>query len=103
MKQLSLKKKIEIVVQMPILQKVLDRLKAHDATRYTVLKAVSGAGHFGEWYVDQLSDATRHVMVVVIVGEDVSESIVDSVGELFTDYHGILCVSDVQVRRSEYF
>jgi nitrogen regulatory protein PII len=101
--QLHRRKKIEIVVQMPIVKQVLDRITPLGATHYTVLTAISGRGHFGEWGLDQLSDATRHVVIVAIVKPELADPILDSVGELFTEYHGIIYVSDVEVRRFDYF
>ena len=97
------KKKIEIVVQAPIMQQVLDLIIKLGASRYTVLKAMSGRGHGGEWNVDQLSEATSHVVIVLLVSDDLADRIIDEVGVLFTDYHGIIYVSDVEVLRSEYF
>ena len=100
---LNPKKKIEIIVENPILNQVLGRIVELGAQRYTVLDARSGRGHSGEWDADQLTTATRHEMVVIVVAEELAERIVEAVGELFTDYPGIIYVSDVQVRRAEYF
>jgi nitrogen regulatory protein PII len=100
---MKMKKKIEIVVENPILKHVLARIVELGAPRYTVLHAESGRGHSGEWDADQITAATRHAMVVVIVSEELADKIVDGVSELFADYPGIVYVSDVQVRRAEYF
>lgn len=100
---LNPKKKIEIIVENPILKLVLNRVNEVGGPRYTVLQAASGRGHSGEWDADQLTTATNHAMIVIIVGDELAEAIVDAVSELFNDYPGIVYVSDVQVRRAEYF
>ncbi len=97
------KKKVEIIVEHPILNIVLGRINEVGAPRYTVLDAVSGRGHSGEWDADQLTTATRHALVIMIVGDELAQAIVDTVSEVFNDYPGIIYVSDVLVRRAEYF
>lgn len=97
------KKKIEMIVPTPMIRHVIERLDALGAHRYTIVDAVAGRGHSRDWDQKQLTDATRHGMIVVVVSEDLVEPILDDIGAFFGKYHGIIYVSDVQVLRPDYF
>lgn len=101
--QLHTKKKVEIVISAPMMRRVLGILDDLGASGYTVLRAISGKGHHSEWDLAQLSDATRHVVVVVVVSESMAARIVDEVGAVFQQHRGVIFTSTVEVLRSEYF
>lgn len=100
---LASKKKIEIIVPNPMIRRVLSRLDALGAHRYTIVDAIAGRGHSGDWDTAQLTSATQHAMIVVVVSEDLVKPIADDIGHLFDDYQGIFYVSDVGVLRPDYF
>lgn len=97
------KKKVEIVVAAPLMRRILAILNELGASGYTVLRAISGKGHHSDWDLEQISDAMRHVVVVVIVSEAMAERILEAVGEVFKEHHGVIFVSTVEVLRSDYF
>ena len=97
------KKKIEIFIEAPASRLVMDVLERHGARGYTALTASSGRGSGGTWDVSPVTDARQQVMIVTVVAPDRVTPIVDDVGVLFADYHGVLFVSDVSVLRSERF
>ena len=101
--QLHTKKKVEIVVAAPVMRRILTSLDGLGCTGYTVLRAVSGKGHHSEWDLAELSDATRHVVIVVVVSETMATSILEAVGGVLRDHHGVVFTSSVEVIRSDYF
>lgn len=101
--ELASKKKIEFIVPTPMVRHVIEGLDDHGAHRYTIVDAVAGRGHSRDWDQTQLTDATQHAMIVVIVSEDRVEPLLEYIRGFFGEYQGIVAVSDVQVMRSDYF
>ena len=101
--QLHTKKKVEIVIGAPMMRPVLKILDDLGATGYTVLRAISGKGHHSHWDLAQLSDANRHVVIVVVVSDATATRIAEEVGTVFRQHPGVIFVSTVEVLRSDYF
>jgi nitrogen regulatory protein PII len=94
-------KKIEVIVDTPASRLVLRILDDLDAPGYTVLAARAGRGHSGAWDRSPVTDAREQVVIIAIVSEALCRSIVDEVGKLLLDYHGVVSVSNVEVTRNQ--
>jgi nitrogen regulatory protein PII len=101
--QLHTKKKVEIVIPAPMLRRILGILDRLGVSGYTVLRAISGKGHHSEWDLAELSDATRHVVILVVVADPMADKIIEAVGDVVRQHHGIIVRSTVEVMRSDYF
>ncbi|WP_181705541.1 P-II family nitrogen regulator [Chthonobacter rhizosphaerae] len=102
--QMHPKKRIEIIVEAPVLHRLTDLLDRLDATGYTVVPVLGGRGRGGSWTREGLAtDAGRMVMVVVVTGEERLDAILQPVFSLVTRQIGIVTVSDVMVMRAEHF
>lgn len=97
------KKKIEIIVERPLLAEVIGLLKENGAKGHTVFQAVAGSGANREWDLGGITGAFDRVLVLTIVDAAVAERIVSLAFELIRDYTAILYVSDVEVVRGERF
>ncbi|MCB5174652.1 MULTISPECIES: DUF190 domain-containing protein [Microvirga] len=102
--QTHLKKRVEIVVEFPVLRRLLDRLDRAQVTGYTVVPALAGRGHDGPWSSEGLAgDAGRMVMVVCITDPTRLDPVLEEVYAVVSRQIGIVAVSDVQVIRAEHF
>lgn len=101
--QLHTKRKVEIVIGVPLMRRVLAILDNLGASGYTVLRAISGKGHHSEWDLAQLSDVNRQVVVVVVVSDETAERVIEEVGALFRQHPGVIFTSTVEVLRTDYF
>jgi nitrogen regulatory protein PII len=102
--QTYLKKRIEIIVEAPALQRLLDRLDKAAATGYTVIPALAGRGQGGSWSREGLAgDAGRMVMVICVVDEGKVNTVLDVVYALLERQIGIVTLCDVQVIRPAHF
>jgi PII-like signaling protein len=98
------KKRLDIFVEAPAVQSVLDALTKAGAQGFTVLDAVEGRGHAGGWRRDDSFNHATNMMVVVCV---LDEALVDAaLAQVFTIVKrqiGVLTISDVTVVRPEHF
>ena len=103
MVELHAKKKLEIIVEAPIVGRVLRVLERDGAGGYTVLRCLAGSGHDGAWQQGDVSDAVDKRLIVVIADADTAQAMIDDLGDIMRRYSAILYLSDVQVMRPEHF
>ncbi len=102
--QLHQKKRVEIVIERPLLRRLETILSSLPATGYTVLPVLSGQGHEGAWEsAGAVGDAGQMVTAVCIVDPATLDAVLTAVFPLVERQIGILSVSDVSVVRSEHF
>ncbi|MEO1609595.1 MAG: DUF190 domain-containing protein [Pseudomonadota bacterium] len=98
------KKRIEIMVEAPLLNQVLSILDKHKAPGYTVLSALSGRGADGSWHRDGIvGGAGSIVMIICIIDTSRVDDILEPLFKLVSRQIGIVTVSDVQVIRPDHF
>lgn len=97
------KKKIEIVVETPMVRRVLEIIQECGGKGATVFRISRGQGQSGDWSDKDPGSATDMQMVMVITGPRRAEVIRDTVFEALTDYRGMILLSDVEVIRNEHF
>ncbi|MEZ6017634.1 MAG: DUF190 domain-containing protein [Planctomycetota bacterium] len=98
------KKRIDIMVEEPLLPRVLALLDQQGVTGYTVLAALAGRGKDGAWHRDGLvGRAGAVVMVFCILDADRLESVLEPIFGIVSRQIGIVTVSDVQVLRPAHF
>ena len=102
--QLHPKRRLEIVIERPLLRRLETILKGLPATGYTVLPVLSGRGHEGDWQAaGAVGDAGQMVAAVCIVDPSALDAVLAAVFPLVERQIGIVSVSDVAVVRSEHF
>lgn len=98
------KKRIEIMVEAPLLNRIIEILDQQNAGGYTVLPALAGKGKDGSWHRDGLVGRVGSVVqVICIIDESRLEEILDPLFHLVSRQIGIVTVSDVQVIRPQNF
>ena len=98
------KKRLEIIIEAPILRRVLNRLDDLNVTGYTVLPALAGRGQDGTWSRSgQVANTGRMVAVICITDAERAEEVLEAVYKIISRQMGIVTMSDVQVIRPERF
>lgn len=98
------KKRIEIMVEAPLVARVLGLLDERNVSGYTVLPAIAGRGREGSWHRDGLvGQAGAVVQIFCIVDESRVDEILEPLFKLVSRQIGIVSVSDVQVIRPDHF
>lgn len=99
-----LKKRIDIMVEAPLMQRVLNLLDQQNVSGYTVLPVLAGRGKDGAWHRDGVvGRAGALVMIFCILDEQRVDKVLEPLFKLVSRQIGIVTVSDVQVIRAEYF
>jgi PII-like signaling protein len=93
------RKKIEVMVDAPLVRRLIEIADGAGIRAHTLLPAISGAGSHGRWSDDQLSGAESKVMFVVITSNEKASAFIDALAPLLDDYRLMLIASDVQVVR----
>ena len=99
-----LKKRIDIMVEAPLMQRVLNLLDQQNVSGYTVLPVLAGRGKDGAWHRDGVvGRAGALVMIFCILDEQRVDEVLEPLFKLVSRQIGIVTVSDVQVIRAEHF
>ena len=98
------KKRIDIMVEAPLMQRVLNLLDQQNVSGYTVLPVLAGRGKDGAWHRDGVvGRAGALVMIFCIVDEQRIDEVLEPLFKLVSRQIGIVTVSDVHVIRADYF
>jgi nitrogen regulatory protein PII len=100
----TLKKRLEIVIEAPVLERLTRKLDELDLPGYTVMPAVSGRGRNGSWSrKGEISDSQRMFVLFAILDDSLLPDVLDAVYKLVSAQIGIVTVSNVQVIRADHF
>lgn len=98
------KKRIEIIVELPVLKRVLSAIDRAGASGYTVVPVMGGRGESGEWSRDAMIGDTGHmVQVIVVTSEHRIEAMLEGIYALVSHQVGFVTICDVEVIRKDYF
>jgi hypothetical protein len=97
------KRKVEIVVERPLLGEAVRLIEGAGAKGYTVFPAIAGRGVGGTWESGDVSDAEQTVLILAICDAAVAEKLVAAAGPLIRDFRAIIYTSAVEVVRPERF
>jgi PII-like signaling protein len=98
------KKRIEIVVEAPLKQRMIKILDDANVGGYTVLAAAAGRGADGVWDREGLVGRVGAMVVIFCYLDEARvESVLGAVFKLIQKQIGIVTISDVEVVRPEAF
>lgn len=102
--QTSLKKRLEIIIEMPAVRRLESVLEKAGVKRWTVLPAKSGRGANGSWAREgQITEAGRMVILLAVIDPGMLDTVLERVYALLERQIGVVMVSDVQVVRAHRF
>jgi nitrogen regulatory protein PII len=98
------KKRIDIIVEAPLMRTLTRTLDQAGVPGYSVLPIVEGRGMLNAWSSDgQISDAANMMALLCIVDTVHADEVVDAVFAAIRDRIGFVTMSDVFVLRPERF
>ncbi|QDZ01223.1 DUF3240 family protein [Nitratireductor mangrovi] len=97
-------KRVEIIIEAVMEDRLTDILIDNGVTGYTVLPVSGGSGRSGRWSRDgQVGRAQGMVAVVCVVGPDRLPALLEAVLSVVERHIGLVNVTDTQVIRAERF
>ena len=104
MKRLTARKRIEVLVDMPLLRRVKGFAEEAGIEGYTVMPTLEGRGEGGPWKDERVSGgAGSKVIFLTIVSEERASAFLDLLEPLLDSYGLIVAVADAEVIRPEKF
>ncbi len=97
------KKRIEIVIEAPLLRRLAERFDAAGVGGYTVLPVLAGSGRDGPWSAEGSVGEAGMVCVLCIVDAARVDTVLDTVYGLVSRQVGLVSISDCEVIRGERF
>jgi nitrogen regulatory protein PII len=98
------KKRIDIVVEAPVVGRLLAKLDELGVHGYTVVAASAGRGDEGTWTREgMVGEAGRMMLIFSIMDASRVDAVLDAVFKLVERQIGIVTVSDVEVVRPDHF
>lgn len=97
------RKRIEILVDTPLVPRIVSQLKAVDISGWSLIHVDSGGGRTGEWQHDDVTGASAKTIVLAIASGTKTTALIDAIAPLLDSYGMLLTVGDVQVVRGSRF
>ena len=102
--QTHLKKRIDIIIEMPLLRRITERFDKAGVSGYSVLPVIAGRGQTGAWSAGgQVSEVGQMAAIICIVDVGKADAVLDEVFAVVKKQIGFVTVSDVAVVRPERF
>lgn len=104
MTKYHLKKRLDIVVESPLMRTIANQLDAANVPGYSVLAILEGRGMINAWSSEgQISNTANMVAMFCIVDPSQADEVVEAVLEVIRDRIGFVTIADVLVVRPERF
>lgn len=97
------RRKVEVLIDAPLLPRLTAVATSAGITGYTLLPALGGYGRGGRWTEDQVTGAQSKVMFLAVMSDDKAAALTDALGPLLESHGLLLMVSAVEVVRGSNF
>jgi PII-like signaling protein len=97
------RKRIEILVDTPLVPRIIAIVKKVDISGWSVIKIASGGGRDGRWDHDEVTGAAAKSIVLMIANEEKAGLFADEVAPLLESHGLLITIGNVEVVRGERF
>ncbi|HMT45050.1 MAG TPA: DUF190 domain-containing protein [Chakrabartia sp.] len=97
------RKRIEILVDTPLVARIVRYAREADISGWSVLHVDSGGGRDGEWTQSELTGAAAKTIVLIVTNAEKAQRLVDRLAPLLDSYGLLLTIGDVNVVRGDRF
>ncbi len=97
------RKRIEILVDTPLVPKIIGYAKQVDISGWSVIKIASGGGRDGRWHHDEITGAAAKSIILMIANEEKAGQLTDALAPLLDSHSLLLTVANVEVVRGDRF
>ncbi|HXI06530.1 MAG: DUF190 domain-containing protein [Bradyrhizobium sp.] len=98
------KKRIDLIIEMPLLRRITELFDKAGVSGYSVLPVIAGRGHSGSWSAEgQVSEVGQMAAIICIVDAAKLDGVLDEIFAFVKKQIGFVTVSDTAVVRPERF
>lgn len=97
------RRKIEVLVDTPLVPRIERLAAGAGVTGYTLLPALGGAGHGGRWTDDQVTGAETKVLFMAVMSAEKATALIDALAPILESHRLLLISSAVEVVRPGKF
>ena len=98
------KKRMEIIVEAPIVSMTTALLERKGVRAYTVLPTLRGLGQEGAWSGEgQVGPTGQMMMILAVTTEERMQTLLDDLRAQLQRHFGYVTISDCEVMRSDRF
>ncbi len=90
-------KKVEIIIESVYINRLVDLLRKHDITGYTIIKDIEGCGGHGLKTADDVTDVFSNNYVFTVCEEEKYLNMEESILSFIRKYGGKCIISDVML------
>ena len=97
-------KRVEIIIEAALLNRLTDALQSADVTGYTILPVKGGSGRSGSWTRDgQVTRGAGMFAVVCLIKPERLDGLLSAAFEVVEKHIGVVSITDAEVLRAERF
>jgi PII-like signaling protein len=96
------RKRIEILVDSPLVRRVTAAIDAAGISGWSVLPVTSGSGRDGRWHEEQVTGVDKS-LVLSIASPEKASALAEALAPILTSHGLLLTMWDVEVIRGERF
>lgn len=97
------RKRIEILMDTPLVPRLIRYVKDADISGWSLIHIDSGGGRNGEWRHDDVTSAAAKTILLAVANETKAQALIDRIAPILESHGLLLLVSDVEVVRGERF
>ena len=96
-------KRVEIVIEAPLENRLTDALTQAGVSGFTILPVLGGSGRSGQWTRDGQLGRAGMVMVICLIRPERLDALLDAAFTVVKKHIGVVSITDAQVLRAERF
>lgn len=96
-------KRVEIVIEAPLENRLTDALEAAGVTGFTILPVRGGSGRSGRWTRSGQVGRAGMVAVICLIRPDRLDALLEAAFKVVERHIGVVSVTDCEVLRAERF
>lgn len=101
--QTHIAKRVEIVIEAPLENRLTKALTAAGVTGFTILPVLGGSGRSGVWTREGQVGRAGMVSVVCLIKPERLDGLLDAAFGVVEKHIGVVSITDAQVLRAERF
>lgn len=97
-------KRVEIIIEAPLVRRLTDALVKSGVTGYTILPVRGGSGRSGQWHrAGQISPGSGMVAVICLIKPEKQDTLLKAAFAVVERHIGVVSITDAKVLRAERF